>query len=80
MAIACRSPQEIADDALLNALSMCDEALSAFHAGMGYLYVGERRQRIKAHKARLEGLILDGQSWTSSVPVGLHTHYVIHRG
>lgn len=77
--IECRSPQQIADDELLGALEMCDEALREWIPGCGYLYTGQRRERIKALKTQLETLILSGEGWKRNAPIGLHAHYVIHR-
>jgi hypothetical protein len=74
----CRSPQEIADDALLTALTMCDDALNEFIPNMGYLFRGQQRDRIKQLKARFEDLILNGQPWDRSVPVTWYAHHTIY--
>ncbi len=58
-----RSPQQIADDSLINALSICDESLNDFVPGLGYIFVGKRRANIKALKDRIERIIVEGDVW-----------------
>ncbi len=76
--ITCRSPQEIADDELLSALDMCEDALRAFIPGMGYMHRGPRRARIAAMRDRLNVLIEQGQSWQGLAPVGLAAYAAIY--
>ena len=75
--IACRSPEQIRDDSLIEALRICDEALSAFTFGVGYTFTGKRRDNIKAVKARIERVICDGDEWRGSLCPVTHAIYAL---
>lgn len=76
--IECRSPQEIADDDLIFAHSMCEEALRAVVPGQGYLYRGQHWLRIVSLRDKLASLIEQGQPWTRRVSASRTALYVIH--
>jgi hypothetical protein len=70
MDIVCRAPQDIADDELSEAHDMCVEALRVWVPSIpSYLYTGAKREQIRAHKDKLESLILNGGAWDARVNV-----------
>ena len=80
-AIVCRSPEQIADDELFDALEMCNQALRCFTIGSGYLYVGQRRERITALRDKLLNIIASGDNtgWTNSINPTWVAYHTIHR-
>lgn len=76
--IRCRSPQEIADDDLVFAHNMCEEALRAVVPGQGRLYRGQHYQRIVSLRDKLALLIEQGQPWAHDVPAYRTAMHVVH--
>jgi hypothetical protein len=62
--IDCRSPQQIHDDELVDTHNDIQRLLNKCVAGR-CLYLGHRRERLKALAARIENEILTGESCTS---------------
>ncbi len=59
--LTCRSPQDIADDTMLETLAWAQETLKAT-GPLGYVFVGTQRRRLKALVEQIERAILEGET------------------